>query len=353
MAYSAIVKPSDYFNTVTYTGTAGGQTISGVGHQPDFIWVKQRGDAGYDHSLHNSVSGLLKQLISNSTAAEITNTDTITSNNSDGFVLGADTAGPNANANNQDTKNYVAWNWKAGTSQTLNTGNVTSIVNFNTTAGFSIVSWTGTAGNILVSHGLGAVPKMIIFKNRSATQEWAVYHASLGPTKYLELNQTGAAGTATNRFNNSNPDATDFIVSSDASVNGSGNSMIAYCFAEKQGYSKFGSYTGNGSTDGPFVYTGFKPAFVMTKRTDDSGGWALMDNKRPGFNLTNDYLIANGNNSEADDGSFGMDLLSNGWKARYNNTHFNADGGNYIFMAFAEEPLVANSGTDGVPATAG
>ncbi len=346
MAYSAIVKPSDYFNTKLYTGNGGTQAITGVGHQPDFVWIKSRGYAE-DHQLTDSVRGVTKSFQSNLNVAESTFADGLTAFGTDGFSVGSKS---DFNYNND---NLVAWNWKAGTSQTLNTGNVTSTVNFNTTAGFSIVSWTGTAGNILVSHGLGAVPKMIIFKNRSATQEWAVYHASLGPTKYLELNQTGAAGTATNRFNNSNPDATDFIVSSDASVNGSGNSMIAYCFAEKQGYSKFGSYTGNGSTDGPFVYTGFKPAFVMTKRTDATGGWALMDNKRPGFNLTNDYLIANGNNSEADDGSFGMDLLSNGWKARYNNTHFNADGGNYIFMAFAEEPLVANSGTDGVPATAG
>ena len=166
MAYSTINKSTDYFNTVTYTGSAGGQTISGVGHQPDFIWVKQRGDAGYDHSLHTSVSGLLKQLISNSTAAEITNTDTVTSNNADGFVLGDDTAGPSANSNNQNGKNYVAWNWKANGQGSSNTdGSInTTYTSVNTTAGFSISKYTGTGASATIGHGLGVAPNVIITK---------------------------------------------------------------------------------------------------------------------------------------------------------------------------------------------
>ena len=344
-----IDKPSDYFNTVTYTGTAGGQTISGVGHQPDFIWVKQRGDAGYDHSLHNSVSGLLKQLISNSTDAEITNTDTITSNNSDGFVLGADTAGPNANCNNQDTKNYVAWNWKANGAGVANTdGSISSTVSASATSGFSIVSYTGTGANATVGHGLGTAPSMIIVKNRDNTEEWKVYHASLGATLFLRLNGGDAqTSSATYQWNGTTPTSSVFSVGIGNSTNTT--DYIAYCFADTL-MSKMGSYTGNGSTDGTFVYTGFKPAFVLGKRTDSAGGWWLSDNKRSsGFNLNDEYLIADSSNAEADDGSFASDFLSNGWKARATNGNFNESGGSYIYMCFAENPFVSSTG---VPATA-
>jgi hypothetical protein len=350
MAYTTIKKPSDYFNTVTYTGTAGGQTISGVGHQPDFIWVKQRGDAGYDHSLHNSVSGLLKQLISNSTDAEITNTDTITSNNSDGFVLGADTAGPNANSNNQDTKNYVAWNWKANGAGVANTGgSISSTVSASATSGFSVVSYTGTGANATVGHGLGVAPSMIITKSTGAVSNWGVYHQSLGNTDALFLNETTATGANSVYWNNTSPTSSLFSVGSAGAMNNT-NGMIAYCFAEKKGFSKFGSYTGNGSTDGTFIYTGFKPAFVLGKRTDSAGGWWLSDNKRSsGFNLNDEYLIADSNNAEQDDGSFASDFLSNGWKARATNGNFNESGGSYIYITFAAEPFTTSTG---IPTTA-
>jgi hypothetical protein len=348
MAYTTIKKPSDYFNTVTYTGTAGGQTISGVGHQPDFIWVKQRGDAGYDHSLHNSVSGLLKQLISNSTDAEITNTDTITSNNSDGFVLGADTAGPNANTNNQDTKNYVAWNWKANGAGSANTdGSISSTVSASATSGFSIVSYSGNGtGGATVGHGLGSALGLIILKCRdTAGTSWQMFHKSLGATKSINLEDTAAAATSTAYWNDTAPTSSVFSLGTGGDFNNGSRTYVAYCFAEKQGYSKFGSYTGNASADGTFVYTGFKPAFLMIKRaTGGTGNWHLFDSKRLGYNVNNYGVQPNLNNAEntAND----LDLLSNGFKNRQSGNDLNGSN-TYIYMAFAEEPLVGDN-----PATA-
>ncbi len=351
MSYSTIDKPTDYFNTVTYTGTAGGQTISGVGNQPDFIWVKQRADAGYDHSLHNSVSGVLKQLISNSTAAEITNTDTVTSTNADGFVLGADTAGPNANSNNQDTKTYVAWNWKAGGSASSNSdGSITSSVSANTTAGFSIVSYSGTGSSATVGHGLGVAPNVIITKQKTGTAQWNFQSSMLGYSQYMALNTTDAS-QATGGAIISSVSSTTYSCDGNSVVNaGSGATYVSFCFAEKQGYSKFGSYVGNGNTDGTFVNTGFRPAFVMVKLSSASNeNWAMYDSKRNPFNTTTSQrLRANTNAAEAASGSE-VDLLSNGFKVHDNNAEINSSGATYIYMAFAENPLV---GSNFVPTTA-
>jgi len=353
MSYSTIDKPTDYFNTVTYTGSAGGQTISGVGNQPDFIWVKQRGDAGYDHSLHNSVSGVLKQLISNSTAAEITNNDTVTSTNADGFVLGADTAGPNANSNNQDGKNYVAWNWKAGTSFTNDAsstgiGTIDSAGSFNNTAGFSIVSYTGTGSNGTIKHGLSTAPEMYITKSLSNARSWAVYNQNIGNTKAVFLNSTDAQDTDATYWNSTSPTSSVLSLGTRSEMNHNGENFIAYCFSEKQGYSKFGSYTGNGNADGTFVNTGFKPAFVMIKNTSSgSTKWTMCDNKRDGFNDNNHRLFADTNDAES--ASNPWEMYSNGFKMTTTGSFVNASGSNYIYMAFAENPLV---GSNFVPTTA-
>ena len=349
MAYTTINKPSDYFNTVNYTGTAGGQTISGVGHQPDFIWVKGK-DAGYDHSLHNSVSGLLKQLISNSTSAEITNTDTITSNNADGFVLGADTAGPNANSNNQDTKNYVAWNWKAGTTA-IPSGSTTDPlgVSINTTSGFGIYKITSPAsGSYVLKHGLGKKPKMVIVKDLEASQKWMVWSDTFSnaTNDYIKLNSTDAKATYSTCWGTMN--STDCTISVGGTLDAN-NDHVVYIFTDTTGYCKHGSYIGNGDNNGTFIYTGFKPAFVMVKRSDGAGDWAIMDTKRNTFNVMNKYLRAQGSDAEGTDASFDIDAVSNGFKLRYNNGNYNASGGNYIYMCFAEAPLV---GTNGVTAKA-
>ena len=351
MAYTTINKSTDYFNTVTYTGSAGGQTISGVGHQPDFIWVKQRTDAGYDHSLHNSVSGLLKQLISNSNSAEITNTDTVTSNNADGFVLGADSAGPSANSNNQDGKNYVAWNWKAGTTGSGTTGqNKTYNYSVNTTAGFSIMTYEGSGvTNHKIPHHLGAKPTVKFVKSTGHSENWTCYwDAFQDSSKYIQLNTTTAKQNDSGKWGGYDTSSLMNLGSDDdTNKAGSGVNFVAYCFAEKQGYSKFGSYTGNGNADGTFVYTGFKPAFVMMKRTNSTGSWHIHDSKRPSYNDT--QLTLKADSTAAEDTGYNLDLLSNGFKLRNVGASQNDSGGNYIYMAFAEAPLV---GTNNVPATA-
>ena len=350
-----IDKPSLYFNTVTYTGNASGQTISGVGHQPDFIWIKQRGDAGYDHSLHNSVRGLLKKMASNKTDAEVTNTDTITSSNADGFVLGADTAGPSANSVNQDTKNYVAWNWKANGAGSANTdGGINSTVSVNNTAGFSVVKYgTGTGSATTVGHGLNAAPNLIIIKplGTITTGGWIMGADAIDSTwnNVFTVNETGAAANDPS-FNDTTPTNQVFSVGNN-NTNRSGENYIAYCFVEKKGYSKFGSYAGNGNADGTFVYTGFKPAFVLLKSINNGNwNWRQMDSVRDNNRNdgTNNILFANvteaENSSELD-----IDYVSNGFKLRDARTGVNGSGWTIMYMAFAKNPIV---GSNNVPATA-
>ena len=348
MAFTTINKSGDYFNTKLYTGNgSAGNAVTGVGFAPNFVWIKERSSTS-SHVLGNTVTGINKRLQSDTTSAEGTLSNIFTSFDSDGFTNGAD------NGVNENGQTYASWNWNGGTvAGSANTdGSISSTVSANTTSGFSIVSYTGTGSIATIGHGLGVAPNVVIVKQRTAAgNHWVMYNSALPSANYfLYLDGTDAQQTATNFFNNAAPSNSVFTVGTDAQTNGNTNSLIAYCFAEKQGYSKFGSYTGNGSTDGPFVYTGFKPAFVITKRIDSTGGgWGINDNKRPNYNPENLYLVANTNSAEASDGSWTMDLLSNGWKARYNNGHFNASGGSYIYMAFAEAPLV---GTNNVPANA-
>ena len=355
---SQINKPSEYFNTVNYTGTGATQTISGVGHQPDWIWTKGK-SAFYEHNLRDSVRGITKKIKSNDTSAEQTNTDGITATNSDGFILGADTAGAGANEVNQSGQNYVAWNWLAGGTASSNTdGSITSSVSANTTSGFSIVSYTGSGVyQDTVGHGLGEIPKMIIVKMRSPdTREWIVYHSSLGNTKKIHLNDTAAAVTQP-AWGNTTPTSSVFTISGASQTNWhdtnkASATYIAYCFAEKKGFSKFGSYVGNGSTDGTFVYTGFKPAWIMYKNSSEAGGhWQIYDNKRNSSNLADNVLRANLSNAEGDgDTAESIDILSNGFKCRgFSDNNNNKSGVTYIYMAFAENPLV---GTNNIPATA-
>tara|TARA_R110000737_G_scaffold75455_1_gene105112 strand:+ start:246 stop:1292 length:1047 start_codon:yes stop_codon:yes gene_type:complete len=347
MAYSAIVKPQDYFNTKLYTGTGSNQSLTGVGFQPDLIWWKCRNSAK-NHGLTDAVRGNTKIIRSNEASAESTDTTYIQSFDSDGTTIGS-----NGNINsNGDT--FCLWNWKANGAGSANTdGAVTSTVSVNTTPGFSIVKWdsTGTAG-INIGHGLGQKPAMIIAKclNQSSTS-WPVYHQSLGATKYVSLQATTAEATSATRWNNSEPTTTTFQTGSSGDIGGSDRTMIAYCFAEKQGYSKFGRHDGNGSDNGPFIYTGFKPAFVIIK-SYSTNPWILLDNKRGSYNVNQSKLYPNDSVVENNDTSNGIDFLSNGLKIRRNNSEINASGTAYIYMAFAENPLVANSGTDGVPATA-
>ena len=342
-----INKPNLYFNTKLYTGNSSTQSITGVGFQPDLVWIKSRSVAEW-HQLHDSVRGVAKYFFTNSTSGdnERDPNDQVTSFDSNGFSLGA-AANDSVNTN---SATYVAWNWLAdNTSGSSNTdGSITSTVSANTTSGFSIVSYTGTGSNATVGHGLGSIPKMIIVKRRSGADPWRVQHGSLGSQYHLILNETNASATGTNVWNDTEPTSSVFTISTDRAVNGSGDTFIAYCFAEKKGFSKFGSYTGNGNNDGAFIYTGFKPAFVINKiYSGTTSSWNIFDNKRDGFNDQNKQLYADLSNAEASGGK--IDLLSNGFKVRSSSDEVNGSGYGYIYMAFAENPLV---GTNNIPATA-
>ena len=338
MAFTTINKSGDYFNTKLYTGNGGTQSITGVGFQPDFTWLKGRSFADY-HVVNDAVRGATKSIYPNDTSSEGTQTNGLTSFDSDGFSIG------NWSNINPNGGTLASWNWKANGTGSANTdGSITSTVSANTTAGFSIATFTTLNSTIsTVGHGLGVVPDMYIVKTRANSNGWFVYHKDIGNTKFLRLETTGAE-TANAMWNNTSPTSDVFTINAN---NFGASTSVAYCFAEKQGYSKFGSYTGNSSLDGPFIYTGFKPAFVMLKKSNAASYWSISDNKRVGYNGDTPILRPNTNEIEADIGDF--DLLSNGFKIRSNTGNVNGLNNSYIYMAFAEAPIV---GTNGVTAKA-
>jgi len=327
MAYASITKPSLYFNTKLYTGNGSTQSITGVGFQPDWVWGKERTSTS-SHFVFDAVRGGL------------------TSFDSDGFSTSS------WGAINESGQTYTSWNWKANGAGSANTdGSITSTVSVNTTAGFSIVKYEASA-NATIGHGLGVKPAMVITKSRDDSTNWASWHKNLTGgnenDRYVNLNTNAAQDTYGNYWGTGGFTSSVFGVSNTGFHNNS-NSMIAYCFAEKKGYSKFGSYTGNGNADGAFVYTGFKPAMIIYKKSSGTENWFIHDNKRQGFNPENEILHPDLSNAEATVNR--IDLLSNGFKATSSDGGINASGTTYIFMAFAEEPLVANVGAS-IPATA-
>jgi hypothetical protein len=348
MAYTNIDLPTDYFNTVLYTGTGATLSITGVGFQPDWVWIKNRPDAR-DHQIYDSVRGVTKVIGSERTSAEATVGNGLTAFGSDGFTLGSD-----SNVNDSGDS-HVSWNWLAGGTGVSNTqGTIASTVSANTTSGFSVVSWTGnnTAG-ATVGHGLGQKPACIIVKRRSATMNWGVYHQSLASNEILQLDVTNSVYVDSGVFNATQPTASVFYLGGGTAIdNASGSTYIAYCFAEKKGFSKFGSYTGNNSANGPFVYTGFKPAFVLIKSTNATQWWTLLDNKRDAYNQASLGLSPNSSNSEStfntDRGPHYMDFASNGFKIRTDNSGINGTN-SFIYMAFAEHPFTTSTG---IPTTA-
>jgi len=344
MAYTTIDKPTDYFNTKLYTGNGSTQSITGVGFQPDFVWGKDR-DGTDNHHLFDVIRGTNQRLISNQTSAENTEVNCLNSFDSDGFTLGSNT-GLN---NNGDA--HVSWNWKAGGTASSNTdGSITSSVSANTTAGFSIVSYTGTGSNATVGHGLGSKPNVMFQKKRSGDASWVVYHdkVDVNPShKYLTLNQSSAVDDYAQHFNDTEPTSSVFTVGTDSATNGSGATNIVYCFAEKKGYSKFGSYTGNGSSDGSYIHLEFKPAVIIAKLSSGVSDWRIYDNKRLGYNVDNNPIRINDNRAEETDDN--IDFLSNGFKWRTTDGALNGSGSTYIYMAFAENPFVTSTG---IPTTA-
>jgi hypothetical protein len=344
MAYTTVDNPELYFQTKLYTGNSGTNAITLDGSenmQPDWIWIKERGATGF-HVLTDVVRGITKQLYTNDNQVENTNSFSITAIGSNGFTLG-NRADVN---NNSDT--YVAWNWLAGGTASSNTdGSITSTVSANTTSGFSIVSYSGTGSNLDFGHGLGAVPDWFMIKNRDVDQAWRVYHKSIGFTKRLVLSETGAESASAVGLNGSPSSSLIYLDTSTDCTNASGQDYICYAFAEKKGYSKFGSYIGNGSTDGTFVYTGFRPAFVMFKSTSTTGGWEIHDNKRDTFNPSSKRLFPHLSNAEATEDY--VDFVSNGFKFRTTDATGNTSGTSYIYMAFASEPFTTSTG---IPCTA-
>ena len=333
--------PEDYFNTVLWTGNGTSQTITGVGFQPDLVWGKGKSYA-VNHALIDAVRGSNKFLESSTSDAEDTLSTIITSFDTDGFSVGS------AGRLNTSGQTYVAWNWKANGSGVSNTdGSITSTVSANTTSGFSIVSYTGTGvGTIAtIGHGLDQAPDWIVVKSRDTSgRGWIVYHSSLGATKKLDLEDTDPAQTVTANWNDTEPTSTVFTVGTGGDTNTT-DDFIAYCFHSVDGFSRMGKYVGNGSADGPFVYTGFRPAFVMIKRTDSAGSWTMLDATRDTYNEMDTILVAEATSTETDFGTANrnMDFLSNGFKIRYTTaggtTEMNASGGTYIYMAFAENPF--------------
>jgi len=345
MAYTTINKHKDYFNTVLYTGNGSARTITTGLTSTDFIWNKRRDSTG-NHMIYDVLRGVNKDINTDSTEAEETQTGTVTAFGSNSYTLGTH-GGTNANGETR-----VSWNWSAnGAGSSNSDGSITSTVSANTTAGFSIVKYTGTGSNATIGHGLGVAPTYMIVKSVSATEHWQVYHQNIGATKYIEMSSTAAEVTSSDRWNNTAPTSSVFSVSTHGSVNTNGTTYIAYCFAEKTGYSKFGSYAGNNNQDGPFIYLGFKPAFVLFKRSSAVENWSLYDNKRATeYNPTAYGLRPNINNAESAYGAGGaaggIDILSNGFKIKEGGTNIN--DGTYIYMAFGQSLV----GSNNVPCTA-
>jgi hypothetical protein len=338
MPTPAITKPSNHFNATLYTGTGTNAVgITGVGFQTDFNWTKSRSSASYTHQLSDSVRGFSQYLYSSATTTEGTDASNhIQSVNSDGYVINS---GASFNASGVT---FVSWNWKAGGTAVTNTsGTISSQVSANPTAGFSVVTYTSTTGT--VGHGLGVTPSMIIMKPRNNTDQWTVGHASLNggssPWNYgLPLNDTAATQTNSGFWNNTAPTSTVF---SQGSWN-SGYTKVAYCWAAVPGYSAFGSYTGNGSTDGPFVYTGFRPRWLLLKNTGGVASWYCLDSSRNTYNVEDAVLVPNTTGAEVAITS--VDFLSNGFKLRTTTTDINGSGTTYIYACFAEAPFKFSNG---------
>ena len=341
-----INKPDDYFDISTWTATT--SAISNLGFSPDWVWIKST-DSANGHILFDTIRGANERLSSANNAAESTRTDELMSFDSNGYTLGSS---GNTNDTNPFNASYVGWSWRGSDSSAVSNtdGSITSTVSANTTSGFSIVSYTGTGANATVGHGLSVAPAFVIIKDRGNAISWVVSGDNIGWNKNMYLDDTSAIQTA-NHFQDTAPTSSLMYLSTDAAVNGSSRNYIMYCFAEKKGFSKFGSYTGNGNSDGPFIYTGFKPALFIVKKSSASGtNWKIFDNKRATtFNPTQTPFNANDNSAEDDNSAYALDFLSNGIKLRNTNGNMQNSGATHIYMAFAENPLV---GTNNIPATA-
>ena len=344
MAYSTINKSSSFMNTITYTANASDNAITGVGHQPDFLITKSRTSA-FNPNVYNSISGVGKFFNGITTGVEGSSTSKIASFDTDGFTL---KNGDNSNYTNNGSG--VGWSWKANGTGSANTdGSINSTVSANTTSGFSIVKWSGSGSNATVGHGLGVAPKVILVKDLNASNNWTCYFSALGNFARIWLNLTtasqGTSGAPENNWQQTDPTSTVFSLAGNGETNGGSSEFIAYCFADVQGYSKSGSYIGNGNADGTFVYTGFKPKFVLIKQAigNNATNWSITDDKRLGYNPDNRILYTNSNATE--DSYDPIEHLSNGFKLISPTAGYNDGGDTYIYLAFGQSIV----GTNNVP----
>jgi len=336
MAYTTINKSSDYFNTKLYTGNGGTQSITGVGFQPDFTWIKSR-TSTKDHMVFDAVRGVQKSIRTNQTLAEDTSTEYLSTFDTDGFTLGG-----NGKVNGGST-NYASWNWKANGQGSSNTdGSInTTYTSVNTTAGFSIITYTGTGSAGTIGHGLGVVPDFWMVKARSETRAWYGWSKGMSYGDVVNWSSNGAKSTDTSLFTSNAPTNQVINLGSSVGVNNSGQTFVCYAFSSKTGYSKFGSYTGNGNADGTFVYTGFKPAFVIIKNSSNAHNWTMIDNKRLGYNDKNYILFPDLSNVEPTTSE--TDILSNGFKIRASANGVNQSGNTMIYMAFGQSLVGSNN----------
>ena len=368
MAYTTIDDPTQYFNTVLFTGdivdgdgTGHDQAVTGVGFQPDWVWHKCRSHAN-QHMIVDSARGTggsptqMLTISSQDANAEF-NSNTngiIESLDSDGFTVtsGNDSSSKSNNAG-ANGRTYVDWCWKAETAfsndaSATSVGTLDSAGRINTTAGLAIITTTGTGSAATIAHGLGAAPAMIMSKRRdSGSSNWRIYNKNLSSNSHIlfldntDAEQSGNSAT----WNNTAPTSTVFSVGASGDVNASSGTFVHYCFAEVKGYSKIGKYRGNGeSTDGTFVYTGFRPAWVMVKMSSSTGNWSIFDNKRSSFNVVDEMIKGNDGQAELADSSRKIDFISSGFKIKANHADINTSGGTYIYMAFAENPFVNSNG---------
>ncbi len=346
MAYISF-QPSDYFNTKLYTGNGSTQSISSVGFQPDWVWVKDRDSGSNSHVITDAIRGTNKIIFSDSNGVELTDATRVTSFDSDGFTVGTD------GSTNTNTNDYVSWNWKANGAGSSNTdGDITSTVSANTTSGFSISTYTGTGSNATVGHGLGRSPSVVMVKRLNVNSDWRIYFSALVPTmgnaQQLFLNRYAPADNDSQIWNNTAPTNSVFHVGTNAGSNASGGTYVAYCFADIKGYQKSSSFVGTGNTNGAFCYTGFLPKFVLYKKTTGSNSnWQLWDSVRDPHNEAIRALHPDASNTASTDE--GIDILSNGFKIRGDQPHTNESGVTFVYLAIADVPLVSSNG---VPATA-
>ena len=322
MAYTTIDDPSAYFKVQNYIGTGSSNAVTfndtDTDMQPDFVIIKDRDSGSNSHVTTDAIRGVNKILFTDSDSQELTDANRVSSYNSDGFTVGTD------GSTNTNTNPYVAWCWKE-----------------STTAGLDIIDYDGSGSNATVSHNLSAVPKTIWVKEYSNNTNWAIYHQGAGNTNFLKLNDN-AAVEDTDNWQDTDPTSSVFSIGSGGQTNNSGRDYIAYCFTGKQGFSKFGKYTGNGNADGAYVHLGFRASLIILKRTGASDHWWIHDNKRGGYNGNNKVLYTNIANAESD--STSIDILSNGFKIRTTDSGYNPSGANMVYMAWADAPFVNSNG---------